>query len=307
MAAEIKNRIREEAISLGFTSIGFSRAEKLETESKRLESWLKKGMHGEMKWMENWFDKRTDPRLLVPGARTVISLSTNYFQQENQQAGSPRVAMYARGKDYHEVLKKKLNLLIGLIKKEAGEISARGFVDSGPVMEHAWAARSGIGWLGKNANIISQNAGSFFFLSEIITDLDIEPDSPATDHCGSCTKCIDACPTDAIVEPYVVDGSKCISYFTIELKANEIPAEMNGKFGDWIFGCDICQDVCPWNRFSIPTTEKDFFPSIEFIEMKKADWKNMTEEKFKEKFSDTPLMRTKWKGIQRNLKFIGTH
>ena len=251
-APEYSTLIKEEAAKLGFTFCGISKAEFLEEEAPRLEAWLSKGMHGEMAYMENYFDKRLDPRLLVDGARSVISLGINYYTDQKQQdASSPKISKYAYGTDYHSIIKEKLKQLLNIIQEGVGEVSGRAFVDSAPVLDRAWAKKAGLGWVGKNTNLINQRTGSFFFLAELIIDLELEYDVAATaDHCGTCTRCIDACPTNAIVGPYVVDGSRCISYLTIELK-NEIPAEFKGKMDNWMFGCDICQDVCPWNKFSV--------------------------------------------------------
>ena len=264
-------RIKTEAKRLGFLSCGISKAGFLEEEAPRLEKWLDQNMHGEMQYMENHFDKRLDPSKLVDGAKSVISLLLNYYPQEKQIENTYRVSKYAYGQDYHHVIKSKLRKLQEFISEEIGEINGRAFVDSAPVLDKAWAAKSGLGWIGKHSNLLTQQVGSFYFIAELIVDLELEYDTPVTDHCGSCTACIDACPTDAIVEPYVVDGSKCISYFTIELK-NEIPKGFQGKFDDWMFGCDICQDVCPWNRFSISHSEPLFNPHPELLSMTKKDW-----------------------------------
>ena len=297
--------IKQLAAELGFSFCGIAQATKLEDDARRLESWLDKGMHGNMKYMERYFDLRVDPRKLVPGAKSVITLLLNYFPKEKQDANSPKVSKYAYGKDYHEVIREKLNSLIELIKQQIGEIHGRGFVDSAPVLERTWAQRSGLGWVGKNGNLINKQMGSFFFIATLITDLDLEHDDPfVKDYCGTCTRCIDACPTDAILPGKIVDGSKCISYFTIELKEMLIPGEMKGKFDNWMFGCDICQDVCPWNRFSKPTEEIEFTPLPGILDLSTKEWESMTEEKFKKIFKDSPLSRSKLKGIQRNLKFL---
>lgn len=262
-------------------------------------------MHGSMHYMERYFDLRIDPCKLVPGAKSVITLLLNYFPTEKQADDAVKISKYAYGKDYHEVIRKKLNTLIESLKKNIGEIHGRGFVDSAPVLERTWAQRSGLGWVGKNGNLINKEMGSFFFIATLITDLDLEPDEMFTkDYCGTCTRCIDACPTDAILPGKIVDGSRCISYFTIELKEMLIPGEMKGKFDNWMFGCDICQDVCPWNRFSKPTSEIEFTPIPEILNLSTKEWEMMTEEKFKEVFKDSPLSRSRFKGIQRNLKFI---
>ena len=298
-----KQIIKLEAQRLGFSYCGFAKAEFLEDEAPRLEKWLNQNRHGEMSYMENYFDKRLDPRLLVDGAKTVISLLLNYYTDASQIDGAPKISKYAYGKDYHYVIKNKLKSLLSFIRDSIGDINGRVFVDSAPVLDKAWAKKSGLGWVGKNSNIINKKSGSFFFIAELIIDLDIEPDNQINDYCGTCTKCIDACPTDAILEPYVVDGSKCISYFTIELK-DSIPDEMKGKMNDWVFGCDICQDVCPWNRRSISHNEKDFFPKDGMLEMDKRDWEEMTEEVFKKVFKDSALKRAKYKGLKRNIEFL---
>jgi len=295
--------IKTEAKRLGFLSCGFSKAEFLEEEAPRLEQWLNKNMHGEMQYMENHFDKRLDPRLLVDGAKSVISLLLNYYPHETQSENSYKVSKYAYGQDYHHVIKSKLRQLQEFISEEIGEVNGRAFVDSAPVLDKAWAAKSGLGWMGKHSNLLTQQIGSFYFIAELIVDLELEYDSPVTDHCGSCTACIDACPTEAIVEPYVVDGSKCISYYTIELK-NEIPASVKGKFDDWVFGCDVCQDVCPWNRFSKAHREPLFNPHPELLAMTKKDWEEITEDVFKKIFKKSAVKRTKYSGLERNIKFL---
>jgi epoxyqueuosine reductase len=297
--------IKQLASEFGFNFCGIAQATKLEEDARRLEFWLSKGMHGNMHYMERYFDLRIDPRQLVPGAKSVITLLLNYFPTENQDAGTPKISKYAYGKDYHEVIREKLNKLIESIKNNVGEIHGRGFVDSAPVLERTWAQRSGLGWVGKNGNLINKQTGSFFFIATLITDLDLVPDEPfAKDYCGTCTRCIDACPTDAILPGKIVDGSKCISYFTIELKDMLIPTEMKGKFENWAFGCDICQDVCPWNRFSKPTNEIEFTPLPGILNISTKEWEAMTEEKFKSIFMNSALNRSKLKGIQRNLKFL---
>ena len=295
--------IKAEAQRLGFLSCGISKAEFLEEEAPRLEKWLKEDMHGEMHYMANHFDKRLDPSLLVPGARSVISLLYNYFPSETQQSGTYKISKYAYGKDYHFVIKDKLKSLYNYITEEIGEVGGRAFVDSAPVLDKVWAARSGIGWIGKHSNLLTQQLGSFYFIAELILDLDLEYDRPVTDHCGDCTACIDACPTEAIVKPYLVDGSKCISYFTIELK-NEIPTAYQGKFDDWIFGCDVCQDVCPWNRFSKKHSEPLFEPRPEILDMSKSEWEEITEEVFRDLFDKSAIKRTKFKGLKRNISFV---
>jgi epoxyqueuosine reductase len=298
--------VKDLAAQLGFSFCGIARATKLDADAERLETWLNKGMHGSMHYMERFFDLRIDPCKLVPGAKSVITLLLNYFPMEKQGDDAVKISKYAYGKDYHEVIRKKLNTLIESIKKNIGEIHGRGFVDSAPVLERTWAQRAGLGWVGKNGNLINKQMGSFFFIATLITDLDLEADEMFTkDYCGTCTRCIDACPTDAILPGKIVDGSRCISYFTIELKEMLIPGEMKGKFDNWMFGCDICQDVCPWNRFSKPTSEIEFTPIPEILNLSTKEWEMMTEQTFKGIFSDSPLSRSKFKGIQRNLKFIG--
>ncbi|MGB3145933.1 MAG: tRNA epoxyqueuosine(34) reductase QueG [Maribacter sp.] len=295
--------IKTEAKRLGFLSCGISKADFLEEEAPRLEKWLKKNMNGEMAYMENHFDKRLDPRLLVEGSKSVISLLLNYYPEKEQIEDTFKVSKYAYGQDYHHVIKTKLRELQEFISEEIGEVNGRAFVDSAPVMDKAWAAKSGLGWIGKNSNLLTQQVGSFYFIAELIVDLDLDYDTPVTDHCGTCTACLDACPTQAIVEPYVVDGSKCISYFTIELK-NEIPTEFQGKFDDWMFGCDICQDVCPWNRFSKPHQEPLFKPNPEILSMSKKDWEEITEDVFKKIFKKSAVKRAKFDGLKRNIEFL---
>lgn len=295
--------IKTEAKRLGFLSCGISKAGFLEEEAPRLEQWLQQGMHGEMAYMENHFDKRLDPTKLVEGAKSVISLLLNYFPEETQQDGTYKISKYAWGRDYHHVIKAKLKSLQEFISENIGEVHGRAFVDSAPVLDKAWAVRGGLGWMGKHSNVLSRQVGSFYFIAELITDLELEYDQPVTDHCGSCTACLDACPTGAIVQPYVVDGSKCISYFTIELK-NEIPASVKGQFDDWIFGCDICQDVCPWNRFSKPHREPLFQAHPELLSMTKGDWEEITEEVFKKVFQKSAVKRAKFEGLKRNIAFV---
>ena len=297
------NLIKTEANRLGFLSCGISKAKFLEKEAPRLEKWLKQSMHGKMQYMENHFDKRLDPTKLVEDSKSVISLLLNYYPQEKQNENSFKLSKYAYGTDYHYVIKDKLKQLLQFIQEEIGDVYGRAFVDSAPVLDKAWAVKSGLGWLGKHGNLITQQVGSFYFIAELIIDLDLEYDLPVTDHCGECTACIDACPTKAIVEPYVVDGSKCISYFTIELKEN-IPTAFKGQFEDWIFGCDICQDVCPWNRFSKPHNEPLFNPHPELLSMNKKNWKEISEEIFKSVFKDSAVKRTKFSGLKRNIKFL---
>jgi epoxyqueuosine reductase len=276
-------QIKTEAKRLGFLSCGISKAEFLEEEAPRLESWLKNGMHGEMQYMENHFDKRLDPTRLVQGARSVISLTLNYYPEQTQTDDTYKISKYAYGQDYHHVIKSRLRQLQEFISAEIGEVNGRAFVDSAPVLDKAWAVRSGLGWMGKHSNVLTRQSGSFYFIAELITDLDLEYDTPVTDHCGTCTACIDACPTGAILQPYMVDGSKCISYFTIELK-NEIPGSVKGQFDDWVFGCDNCQDVCPWNRFSRPHNEPLFNPHPDVLSMSRRDWEEITETVFKKVF-----------------------
>ena len=296
--------IKEEAKRLGFLSCGIAKAEFLEEEAPRLEAWLNRNMHGEMKYMENHFDKRLDPTKLVDDSKSVVSLLLNYYPSQNQEdSEAPKISKYAYGKDYHFVIKEKLKHLLNFIQDEIGEVSGRAFVDSAPVLDKAWAAKSGLGWIGKHSNLLTQKVGSFYFIAELIIDLELEYDTPVTDHCGSCTACIDACPTQAIVEPYVVDGSKCISYFTIELK-NEIPIHVQGQFDNWMFGCDVCQDVCPWNRFSKPHNEPLFNPHPELLSMTKKDWEEITQEVFSEIFKKSAVKRTKYIGLVRNINFL---
>jgi epoxyqueuosine reductase len=292
--------IKAESKRLGFLSCGISKAGFLESEAPRLENWLSQQMNGQMSYMENHFDKRLDPTLLVDGAKSVISLLLNYYPSEVQNTDSYKVSKYALGQDYHFVIKEKLKELLSSIQTEIGDVSGRAFVDSAPVLDKAWAAKSGLGWIGKNSNLITQKVGSFYFIAELIVDLELEYDNATTDHCGTCTACLDACPTQAIVAPYVVDGSKCISYFTIELKEN-IPAEFKGKFDDWIFGCDVCQDVCPWNRFSKSHEEPLFNPNPDMLQWSKKDWEEITAETFNAVFKNSPLKRTKWNGLLRNI------
>lgn len=295
--------IKTEAKRLGFLSCGISKAGFLEEEAPRLEKWLGENMHGQMQYMENHFDKRLDPTRLVEGSKSVISLLLNYYPGETQSHNSYKISKYAYGTDYHFVIKDKLKALLHFIHTEIGEVHGRAFVDSAPVLDKAWAAKSGLGWMGKHSNLLTKEVGSFYFIAELIVDLELEYDLPTTDHCGTCTACIDACPTQAIVEPYVVDGSKCISYFTIELK-NEIPTEFAGQFDDWMFGCDVCQDVCPWNRFSKPHQEPLFNPHPELLSMTKKDWEEITNDVFQKVFKKSAVKRTKLSGLQRNIAFL---
>lgn len=296
--------IKNEAKRLGFLSCGISKADFLEEEAPRLEQWLKKNMHGEMQYMENHFDKRLDPTKLVEDSKSVVSLLLNYFpSKEPHDKTAPKISKYAYGTDYHFVIKEKLKQLLEFIYQEIGEVSGRAFVDSAPVLDKAWAAKSGLGWIGKNSNLITKDTGSFYFIAELILDLPLNYDTPSTDHCGTCTACIDACPTGAIVDPYVVDGSKCISYFTIELK-NEIPSSFKGSFENWMFGCDICQDVCPWNRFSKAHSEPLFNPNNKLLSMSKSEWEEITEDLFQEIFKKSAVKRAKFSGLTRNINFL---
>jgi epoxyqueuosine reductase len=295
--------IKARAHELGFLACGVAQAGFLEQEAPRLEQWLLQGKNGAMGYMANHFDLRLDPRKLLPGAKAVISLAYNYYSEEMQQdTEAPKVSMYAHGRDYHKVVKKRLKPLMEFIVEQFGDVAMRAFVDSAPVLEKAWAQRSGIGWVGKHTNVIRQGAGSFFFLCEIILDLDLEPDAPATDHCGTCRRCIDACPTEAIT-PYGVDGSRCISYLTIELK-DAIPAEFSGKLENWAFGCDICQQVCPWNRFSTAHNEPEFTAKPELLELSADEWQGMTEVVFDRIFEGSAVKRTKYQGLMRNVRFL---
>lgn len=298
------NFIKSKALELGFSFCGISKAEFLKDEAPRLEEWLKRNYQGKMSYLENHFDKRLDPTLLVPGAKSVISLLYNYYPEKDLARESElKIAKYAYGEDYHFVVKDKLKILFEAIQQSIGDIGGRVFVDSAPVMERAWAQKSGLGWIGKNSLLLNRTMGSFFFLAEIIVDLELEYDGPVKDYCGTCTACMDACPTEAIPQPFVVDGSKCISYFTIELK-EEIPADVQGKFGNWIFGCDICQDVCPWNSFAKPHAEQRFIPSNAVSKLKTSDWKEITEDVFEKFFKHSPLKRTKHAGLKRNIEFV---
>lgn len=299
--------IKQKAEKFGFQSCGISKAEFLEEEAPRLEAWLNKGYHGEMQYMENHFDKRLNPTLLVDGAKSVISLSYNYFPKVKiDEINNFKISKYAYGEDYHEVIKDILKGMVTELQEEIGEFGFRVFVDSAPVLEKAWARKSGLGWVGKNANLITKKHGSFYFLAEIICDLELEYDLAVTDHCGSCRACIDACPTQAIVSDRIVDGSKCISYATIELK-NEIPDYFNGKMDDWMFGCDVCQDVCPWNRFSAPTLQEKFAPNFQKLNFRKNEWKELTQELFSEIFKKSAVKRTKFSGLMRNVNLLNDH
>lgn len=306
LRAEYSALIKREAKRLGFLSCGIAKAGFLEEEAPKLEKWLKEGRHGKMHYMENYFDKRLDPTLLVPGAKSVVSLLLNYHSEEKQQdPTAPKISSYAYGEDYHLVIKEKLKELLQLLNDKIGEIDGRVFVDSAPVMDKAWAARAGLGWVGKNTNLISKQVGSFFFIAELIIDIELAYDLPVADHCGSCTACIDACPTEALIAPYQIDGSKCISYATIELKES-IPSQFKNKMDGWAFGCDICQTVCPWNRFATPHQEPRFNPNKELLELTQNDWLELTEETFKRVFKKSAVKRTKFKGLKRNIDFLKT-
>lgn len=303
-ASERSRRIKHLAEDAGFLHCGISVADFLEEEAPRLESWLKNTMHGQMTYMENYFDKRLDPRKLVPGAKSVVTLLYNYYTPVKQQdPEAPKVSMYAYGEDYHFVIKRKMRSLVERIREEIGDVDGRAFVDSAPVLDKAWAVKSGSGWMGKHTNVIRKQEGSYFFIAELIIDLELAPDHPVTDHCGSCTACIDACPTGAIIQPYSVDGSRCISYFTIELK-DAIPQEFKGQFEDWMFGCDICQKVCPWNRFAKQHNEPAFEPHPQLIEMKRDDWVELTKDVFNEVFRKSAVKRTGFEGLKRNVRFL---
>ncbi len=297
--------IKQKALDLGFSFCGISKADFLTEEAENLEIWLSNSYNGKMDYMNNHFDKRLDPRLLVDDAKSVVSLLLNYYPSEIQKKDSEiKISKYAYGEDYHFVIKDKLKDLFEFIKTEIGEVGGRIFVDSAPVMDKAWAKKSGLGWIGKNSNLIHPKHGSFFFIAELILDLELAPDGPIKDYCGTCTRCIDECPTDAIIEPYVVDGSKCISYLTIELKDAILPNEFKGKMDNWMFGCDVCQDVCPWNRFSKPTSVASFSPHENLLKMSKADWTDLTEDVFHELFGNSAVKRTKFSGLKRNIDFL---
>ncbi|MCB9364711.1 MAG: tRNA epoxyqueuosine(34) reductase QueG [Flavobacteriales bacterium] len=297
-------QIKSEATRLGFSFCGIAKAEFLEEEAPRLEKWLNQNMHGNMQYMENYFDKRLDPTKLVEGSKSVISLMYNYFPEKEQREDTFKISKYAYGQDYHSIIKNKLKEFVSFIHEEIGEVNAEIYTDSAPVLDRAWAKKSGLGWIGKNAMLIQPKNGSFFFLAEIILDLELEYDNPIKDYCGTCTACIDACPTEAILPGKVVNGSKCISYFTIELKDEILPNEMKGKFDDWMFGCDICQDVCPWNRFSKPHNEPFFNPHPKLLDYSKEEWIDITEEIYREIFKKSPVKRTKFKGVKRNIEFL---
>jgi len=298
--------IKEQALALGFLSCGISKAGFLEEEAPRLEQWLRQNHHGQMGYMEQHFDKRLNPAKLVPGAKSVVSLLLNYHTDQTQaDPSAPKISSYAYGTDYHFVIKEKLKKLMEYIHRDIGEVAGRVFVDSAPVMDKAWAAKSGLGWIGKNTNLISKKVGSFFFIAELILDLELAYDTPTTDHCGSCTACIDACPTEALIQPYQIDGSKCISYLTIELK-EAIPEDFKGKMDNWAFGCDVCQTVCPWNRFATPHKEPQFDPHPDLLQMSKGDWEEMTEEVFTTVFKNSAVQRTKFEGLKRNINFLSS-
>lgn len=297
--------VKEIATQSGFDYCGIARAVPLDEDARRLEQWLSKGMNGEMKYMENYFELRVNPQKLVPGARSVITLLLNYYPAVQSRQTDNKISRYALGEDYHTVIRTKLNHFLACIKEKLGDMNGRGFVDSAPVLERSWAQRSGLGWIGKNGNLINKGSGSFFFIATLITDIALEYDDPlAKDYCGSCTRCIDACPTGAILDDKVVNGSQCISYYTIELKDMLIPEAMKGKFDNWLFGCDVCQEVCPWNRFSSPTHETAFSPIPEILNFSTQDWEELTEENFKKIFRHSPIRRAKFSGIKRNLRFI---
>lgn len=297
--------IKQLAADLGFSYCGIAHAQKLDEDARRLESWLQQGMNGQMQYMANHFDLRVDPTRLVPGAKSVITLLLNYFPAEKQRKDAPQVSKYAYGNDYHDLIRGKLNLFLHRLREELGHVEGRGFVDSAPVLERTWARRSGLGWIGKNGNLITRQQGSFFFIATLICDLELDYDDPMVrDYCGSCRRCIDACPTDAILPNKVIDGSRCISYFTIELKEMLIPDSMQGKFKDWIFGCDICQDVCPWNRFSRPQHEEGLNPLKEILSFSLSDWQHLTEDSFRQVFKHSPIKRSKYAGLMRNLRFV---
>lgn len=296
--------VKDIAHQLGFMACGISKADFLAEEAPRLEAWLTQNYHGEMGYMARNFDKRLDPRKLVPGAKSVVSLLYNYFPSTSQEdTTAPKIARYAYGKDYHRVIKDKLFEFMHEVQQQIGAVEGRVFVDSAPVLEKAWAAKSGLGWVGKNTNLIRKQNGSYFFIAELILDISLSADGPVTDHCGSCTACLDACPTDAFVAPYQLDASKCISYFTIELK-DAIPTEVKDKFANWAFGCDICQEVCPWNRFATPHNESDFEPHPELMQLSKNDWEEITEEVFDRMFEVSAVQRTGFSGLKRNLEFL---
>lgn len=297
--------VKSIAQELGFFYCGISDATYLEDEARQLDQWLKNKYHGKMSYMENHYEKRLDPRKLVEGAKSVVSLALNYYpENEIKHEDTPKISKYAYGQDYHDVIREKLIDFLDRIQSEIGEVNGRVFVDSAPVMDKVWAKKSGLGWMGKNTNIIHPKSGSFFFLAELIIDLKLDRDGPIKDYCGTCTKCIDECPTEAIVEPYIIDGSKCISYLTIELKDEILPNVFKGKMDNWMFGCDVCQDVCPWNRFSTPSKMSEFQPNFELKSFTKTDWEDLTQEVFSEIFKRSAVKRTKFKGLKRNISFL---
>jgi epoxyqueuosine reductase len=303
--AEKTQFIKSLAANAGFDFCGIAAARALDDDARKLENWLQQGKQGQMHYMENHFDLRVNPYKLVPGAKSVICFLINYFPDLNQEKNIPKISKYAYGEDYHDIIRPKLQFILSQMKEKFGDFQGRGFVDSAPVLERSWAVLSGLGWVGKNGNLIHKKNGSFFFIATLIVDLELQYDAPEiADYCGTCTRCIDACPTQAIENDKVVDGSKCISYFTIELKDLLIPVQMKDKFSDWMFGCDICQDVCPWNRFSRPTMEPAFSPIPEILHYNEKDWEELTEEGFKKIFASSPLKRAKYQGIKRNLRFI---
>ena len=304
----ITQRIKQKAFDLGFSFVGISRAEFLENEARILEKWLSENRHGKMSYMENYFDKRTDPRLLVDNAKSVITVLQNYYSTSKQKdKNAPKISMYALGKDYHFVIRDKLNRLHDFIKDEIGDVNARGFVDSAPVMDKVWAKKGGLGWIGKHTNLINKEQGSYFFIGELIVDLELDHDGPIKDFCGTCTKCIDACPTNAIIQPYKLDASKCISYLTIELKDELFPKEFKGKMENWMFGCDICQEVCPWNKFSLQHKEPQFNPDLKLLQINKKQWDELSKETFNELFKKSAIKRTKFEGLKRNIKFLNNN
>ncbi|MEN9699407.1 MAG: tRNA epoxyqueuosine(34) reductase QueG [Bacteroidota bacterium] len=300
-----KSFLKATAHELGFFHIGFSKAAFLEEEAPRLTQWLDQKAHGSMSYMANHFDKRLDPRLLEPGTKTIISLLLNYYPEQGQQdSDAPKLSKYAYGQDYHYVIKDKLRQFMAHVHKEIGEVQGRGFVDSAPVMDKVWAKKAGLGWMGKNTNLIHPKHGSFFFIAELLTDLELEPDGPLKDYCGTCTRCIDACPTDALVAPYQIDASKCISYLTIELKDALLPKEFAGKLDNWMFGCDVCQDVCPWNRFSKAHQEAAFQPTPDLLNLSKNEWEELSEETYRQLFQNSAVKRSKYSGLKRNIQFL---
>jgi epoxyqueuosine reductase len=297
--------VKKVARELGFDYCGIAQAKRLEEDERKLTNWLQKGLHGNMHYMENYFDLRVDPTRLVPGAKSVITLLLNYYPSEKQEDSAPRISKYAYGKDYHLIIKEKLYAFLAELKASIGAIEGRGFVDSAPVLERAWAREAGLGWIGKNGNLIHKNAGSFYFIATLITDLKLQADDPFTkDFCGTCNRCVEACPTGAILPEKVIDGSRCISYYTIELKSHIKPTLEKGQLDGWLFGCDTCQDVCPWNRFSKPHTNKNFNAIPEILQLNTSQWEEMTEETFKQVFGNSPLQRTRFKGIKRNLQLL---